>query len=236
MQQPALERKRSSNKPTLPVDQFEFERQLLQRGRKAIAGVDEAGRGPLAGPVVAAAVILPNDWIASGMPVELAALNDSKQLTYRQREEFYGRLIGSASVRFAVATVDVETIDFLNILEATYRAMKQALRELSPPPDHVLVDGWRVSSLRLPQTALVKGDARSFSIAAASVLAKVTRDRLMLDYDRRYPDYEFAKHKGYGTAGHLAAIAKHGICPIHRRSFAPVRGQLNSNSPELFQI
>jgi len=243
MQQPALNRKRSSSKPRATLDpfaferhQFVFERQLLQRGRKAIAGVDEAGRGPLAGPVVAAAVILPNDWIASGMPVELADLNDSKQLNHQQREEFYGRLIGSPSVRFAIASVNVETIDFLNILEAAYRAMKQALRELSPPPDHVLIDGWRVSSLRLPQTALVKGDARSFSIAAASVLAKVTRDRLMFEYDRRYPDYGFAEHKGYGTAGHLAAIAKHGVCPIHRRSFAPVRGQPNSSSSDSVQI
>ena len=243
MQQPALNRKRSSSKPRPTLDefaferhQFTFERQLLQRGRRAIAGVDEAGRGPLAGPVVAAAVILPNDWIASGMPVELAELNDSKQLTYQQREEFYGRLIGSPSVRFAIASVNVETIDFLNILEAAYRAMKQALRELSPPPDHVLIDGWRVSSLRFPQTALVKGDARSFSIAAASVLAKVTRDRLMFEYDRRYPDYGFAEHKGYGTVGHLAAIAKYGVCPIHRRSFAPVRGQPNSSSSDSVQI
>jgi ribonuclease HII len=229
MQQPALNRKRSSNKPALPLDQFAFERQLLQRGRQVIAGVDEAGRGPLAGPVVAAAAILPNDWIAGGLPAGLAGLNDSKQLTCRQREEFYVQLTAVQSVRFAIATVNVETIDLVNILEAAVRAMKQALRELSPPPDHVLVDGWRVSSLRFPQTAIVKGDARSFSIAAASVLAKVTRDRLMLEYDRRYPDYGFAKHKGYGTAGHLAAIEKYGICSIHRRSFAPIRGQLNTD-------
>ena len=120
----------------------------------------------------------------------------------------------------------------VNILQATHRAMDRALAQLDPPPEHVLVDGRRVQSLRFPQTALVKGDARSFSIAAASVLAKVTRDRLMLEYDRQFPAYGFARHKGYGTAGHLAALAKHGPCPIHRRSFAP----LKRAEPQLFEF
>ena len=127
---------------------------------------------------------------------------------------------------------EAETIDAINILQATHRAMNRALAQLDPPPEHVLVDGRRVHSLRFPQTALVKGDARSFSIAAASVLAKVTRDRLMLEYDRQFPAYGFARHKGYGTAGHLAALAKHGPCPIHRRSFAP----LKRAEPQLFEF
>ena len=204
-------------------DQFEFERALLGRGVKCIAGVDEAGRGPLAGPVVAAAVSFPAEWISCGLPAEFAGLNDSKQLTALQREGFFERLTANRAVQFAVARIDAETIDAINILQATHRAMNQALAQLRAQPEHVLVDGLPVKSLRFPQMALVKGDARSFTIAAASVLAKVSRDRLMLEYDRRFPAYGFAGHKGYGTAGHLAALAEHGPCPIHRRSFAPLR-------------
>ena len=211
-------------------DQFEFERALLQRGVKRIAGVDEAGRGPLAGPVVAAAVSFPAEWISLGLPAELAGLNDSKQLTADQREGFFERLTAGGAVQFAIALIDAETIDAVNILQATHRAMNQALAQLRPQPEHVLVDGLRVKSLRFPQIPLVKGDARSFTIAAASILAKVTRDRLMLEYDRRFPAYGFARHKGYGTIRHLAALAEHGPCPIHRRSFAP----LKPAQPELF--
>ena len=211
-------------------DQFEFERALLQRGVKRIAGVDEAGRGPLAGPVVAAAVSLSAEWISRGLPAELAGLNDSKQLTAVQREGFFERLTAVGDVQFAIARIDAETIDAINILQATHRAMNQALAQLRPQPEHVLVDGLRVKSLRFPQIPLVKGDARSFTIAAASILAKVTRDRLMLEYDRRFPAYGFARHKGYGTIRHLAALAEHGPCPIHRRSFAP----LKPAQPELF--
>ena len=215
------------------IDRFEFERALLRQGARFIAGVDEAGRGPLAGPVVAAAVLLPAEWIVCGLPAELGGLNDSKQLTAIQRGKFFAWLTGRpAVIRFAVARIDVETIDAVNILQATHRAMNRALAQLDPPPEHVLVDGRRVQSLRFPQTALVKGDARSFSIAAASVLAKVTRDRLMLEYDRQFPAYGFARHEGYGTAGHLAALAKHGPCPIHRRSFAP----LKRAEPQLFEF
>ena len=203
------------------IDRFEFERALLQRGLTDIAGVDEAGRGPLAGPVVAAAVIFPGSWIGSGLPPELAGLNDSKQLTTRQREAFFAALHQRPEIRFAIATIEAGVIDRINILQATHRAMNDALDRLAP--QHALVDGLRVDSLRWPQTPLVKGDSRSYSIAAASVLAKVTRDRMMLEFDREFPAYGFAGHKGYGTGRHLAALAKFGPCPIHRRSFAPVR-------------
>lgn len=210
------------------TDRFAFERKLFKRGVTRIAGVDEVGRGPLAGPVVAAAVILPEKWLRDRIPAELADLNDSKQLTPRQRLEFFEILASCSAVRFAVARVDSEGVDELNILQATHRAMNEALAGLGLAPEHILVDGTRVQSFRYPQTPLVKGDALSYSIAAASVLAKVTRDRLMEAFDRQWPAYGFAEHKGYGTARHLAALAIHGPCPIHRRSFAPVR------QPELF--
>lgn len=204
-------------------DRFEFERALTRRGLKFVAGVDEAGRGPLAGPVVAAAVLFPEEWISGGLPPELQGLNDSKQVAAGRRERFFTALTRNEAVRFAIARVEVGTIDSINILQATHRAMNEALAQLRPPPGHVLVDGLPVTSLRFPQTALVKGDSRSFSIAAASILAKVTRDRLMLEYDRQFPAYGFAEHKGYGTARHLAALEKHGPCAIHRRSFAPLK-------------
>lgn len=204
-------------------DRFEFERALLSRGLRRVAGVDEAGRGPLAGPVVAAAVVIPIPWIRSGMPAELLGLNDSKQLSAASRETFFALLTDHPEVSFAVARIEPDLIDRINILQATHRAMIEALRGLVPGPDHVLVDGHPVGTLRYQQTALVKGDARSYSIAAASVLAKVTRDRLMKEYDQRWPVYGFADHKGYGTPRHLAALEEHGPCPIHRRSFAPIR-------------
>ncbi|HUA37819.1 MAG TPA: ribonuclease HII [Candidatus Sulfopaludibacter sp.] len=205
------------------IDRFEFERALWGCGMTRVAGVDEAGRGPLAGPVVAAAAILPAQWDEAGLPRELEGLNDSKQLTTVQREKFFAYLTGSGEVEYAVAQVDSVQIDEINILRATHQAMNAALRELAPQPQHVLVDGRPVKILHAPQTAIIKGDARSYSIAAASVLAKVTRDRLMLEFDRQWPVYGFAEHKGYGTARHLAAIAAHGPCPIHRKSFAPLK-------------
>jgi ribonuclease HII len=168
-------------------DLLAFERELWRQGLVRVAGVDEAGRGPLAGPVSAAAVILPSAWATTGLPAELAGLNDSKQLTEAQREAFYEFIIACPEIRRAVVLVTAPRID------------------------------------AMPQTALVKGDARSYSIAAASVVAKVTRDRLMLEYHRQWPEYGFAEHKGYGTAQHLAAIVRHGPCPIHRRSFAPLK-------------
>jgi len=207
------------------VDRFEFERVLWNHGATRVAGVDEAGRGPLAGPVVAAAAILPAKWAESGLPRELEGLNDSKQLTKTQREKFFNFLTACGQVEFAVAQIDSVQIDEINILQATHCAMNGALAKLNPAPQHALVDGRPVRTMRVPQTAIVQGDARSYSIAAASVLAKVTRDRLMLEFDRLWPVYGFAGHKGYGTAQHLAAITVHGPCPIHRKSFAPLKAK-----------
>lgn len=202
---------------------FEFELPLWQQGVGRVAGVDEAGRGPLAGPVVAAAVILPKRWAESGLPAELAGLNDSKQLTENRREAFFSFLTTCGEIEYGIAQVDAALIDEINILQATHRAMNEALAWLQPLPPHALVDGRPVKTLCVPQTAIVKGDARSHSIAAASVLAKVTRDRLMLEYHAQFPGYGFAEHKGYGTARHLAAIEQLGACPIHRKTFAPLR-------------
>lgn len=209
--------------PPPDFDRFYEERSHLQRGLNVLAGVDEAGRGPLAGPVVAAAVILPFTWYTKGIPAELADLNDSKQLSPAQREGFFERLTTDTSIRCAIAVIAPKIIDAINILQATHRAMNQALSQLRPAPEHVLVDGLKVKTLILPQTALVKGDGRSYSIAAASVLAKVTRDRLMLEADQKWPQYGFARHKGYPTPEHLAAVTAFGACPIHRLSFAPLR-------------
>jgi len=188
-----------------------------------VAGVDEAGRGPLAGPVVAAAAILPPRWAETGLPAELVGLNDSKQLTESQREKFFTFLTRCGEIEFAIAEVSAAVIDEINILQATHRAMNNALAQLQSLPPHALVDGRPVKTLRVPQTAIIKGDARSYSIAAASVLAKVTRDRLMLGFHAQFPGYGFAEHKGYGTAKHLAAIEKLGACPIHRKTFAPLK-------------
>ena len=202
---------------------FEFEQPLWRQGIARVAGVDEAGRGPLAGPVVAAAAILPPRWAESGLPSELSGLNDSKQLTAAQREKFFAFITSCGEIEFGINAVDALLIDEINILQATHRAMNNALAKLNPLPPHALVDGRPVKTLRVPQTAIIKGDARSYSIAAASVLAKVTRDRLMLGFHAQFPEYGFAEHKGYGTAKHLAAIEKHGACPIHRKTFAPLK-------------
>jgi ribonuclease HII len=213
---------RSVKNADVPAGRFKHERELLTQGMVLIAGVDEAGRGPLAGPVVAAAAMLPVEWMQNGLPHPLRGLNDSKQLTAEQREKYFAALTGDPALRFGVGIVDWSVIDTINILQATHRAMNEALAQLQPPPEHALVDGLRVRSLRFAQTPIVDGDCKSYSIAAASVIAKVTRDRLMLQYHQQYPVYGFAEHKGYGTPQHLAALAKHGPCPIHRRSFAPV--------------
>ncbi|MEQ1861033.1 MAG: ribonuclease HII [Chthoniobacteraceae bacterium] len=194
---------------------LKHEKALRARGFLSIAGIDEAGRGPLAGPVVAAAAILPEKFCHE-------VLRDSKQLTARQRERIHEELTGRPEIVWSVAVVEVEEIDRINILRASHAAMRLAVAGLPSPPDHVLIDGLRVDPFPIDQTPLVKGDALSLSVAAASVIAKVTRDRLMLDYDREYPAYGFAQHKGYGTALHLERLRKHGPCPIHRRSFAPV--------------
>jgi ribonuclease HII len=204
-------------------NRLSHERELWQQGSTLVAGVDEAGCGPLAGPVVAAAVVFPRDWLETGLCKKLRGLNDSKQLTEEQREKFFQVLTTHPEVRHAIATMDVEMIDRINIRQAAWRAMNCALDQIQPRPQHVLVDGLKIRWLPYPQTALVQGDAKSYSIAAASVLAKVTRDRLMLDFDRLYPGYGFAEHKGYATPRHYAAIEQLGACPIHRRSFAPFR-------------
>jgi ribonuclease HII len=206
----------------MSASRWKFERALLEQGVMLIAGVDEAGRGPLAGPVVAAAVLLPVAWIENGLPWPLRGLNDSKQLSPGEREGYFDLLQASPHVHFGVASVDVEVIDAINILQATHRAMNDALAQLQPAPVHTLVDGLRVTSLRFPQTAIVDGDVKSYSVAAASIIAKVTRDRMMIELDRQFPQYGFAEHKGYGTPQHLAKLSEYGPCPIHRRSFAPV--------------
>jgi ribonuclease HII len=209
---------------------FKYEREILERGSSRIAGADEAGRGPLAGPVVAAVVCLPREWIEKGLPRKLHGLNDSKQLCESDRERFFEFLTTHPSVAYAASAIDVEVIDAINILQASLRAMGEALLQLAPVPDHALVDGPHIFSLHCPQTPIIDGDAKSFSIAAASVIAKVTRDRLMLEMDALYPQYGFKDHKGYSTPQHLTAIQKHGPCPIHRRSFSPFK----IPHPELF--
>jgi ribonuclease HII len=171
---------------------------------------------------VAAAVILPPHW-AEKLPGALRGLNDSKQLTHEEREKYFSFLISCDEIEYGIAEVDSLMIDQINILQATHRAMNAALARLKSPPAHALVDGLRVKTLTVPQTPIVEGDAKSYSIAAASVLAKVTRDRLMLGFHAQFPEYGFADHKGYGTPQHLAAIGKFGACPIHRKTFAPFR-------------
>ncbi len=190
---------------------YRYERAAWRSGFLRVAGVDEAGRGPLAGPVVAAAVVLAPDR-------RIAGLQDSKLLTAARREFLFDRILKEAAA-VGIGMVDPETIDRVNILEATRLAMLAALDKLAPRPDLVLVDALRLSALPCPQTSLVRGDRRSASIAAASIVAKVTRDRLMLEAEARFPEYGFARHKGYPTPEHLAALRRHGPCPIHRRTF-----------------
>lgn len=191
------------------------ERALWQSGIAHIAGVDEAGVGPLAGPVVAAAVIITPE-------TRLRGVDDSKRLRPRLREELEQRIRAEARA-VAVGVVDVDEIDRINIYQASLRAMQRAVTSLPVPPEHVVVDARTIPDLVMPQTAFVGGDARSYSIAAASIVAKVTRDRMMRELDARYPEYGFAAHMGYGTRRHLEALRCHGPCPAHRRSFAPVR-------------
>jgi ribonuclease HII len=197
------------------VPDLTLESELRARGLQWIAGVDEAGRGPLAGPVAAAAVMLPPGYCCPG-------LDDSKKLSVLKREKLYELLTGNAEIVWAVAMADREEIDRLNILRATHLAMRRAVEALDPRPEHCLIDGLPVVGFPFPCDALVKGDARSLSIAAASVIAKVTRDALMREIDREFPQFGFAKHQGYGTKAHLEALRIHGPCCHHRRSFQPV--------------
>lgn len=194
---------------------FRHERKLRALGISAIAGIDEAGRGALAGPVVAAAVILPERF-------RHRKLNDSKQLLPEKRQEIYSDLMANETICWAVGIVDSLEIDTINILRATHKAMRAAIAALTRQPEHVLIDGLPVFPFPLPQTAIIDGDCYSLSIAAASVIAKVTRDAIMRDFCARFPEYCFSQHKGYGTELHLIKLHEHGPCPIHRRSFEPV--------------
>ena len=194
---------------------FRHERKLRALGISSIAGIDEAGRGALAGPVVAAAVILPEKF-------KHRKLNDSKLLLPEKRQMIYDDLMANTAIAWAVGIVDSVEIDTLNILRATHKAMHLALAGLAMQPQHVLIDGLPVFPFPLPQTAIIDGDCYSLSIAAASVIAKVTRDAIMRDFCARFPEYCFSQHKGYGTELHLIKLHEHGPCPIHRRSFEPV--------------
>ena len=191
---------------------FEYEKAASKSGFKYICGVDEAGRGPLAGPVCAAAVILPENC-------DIEGLNDSKKLSEKKREQLFD-IIKEKAVAYSVAFGSLEEIEELNILEATYLAMNRAIGALSVKADFALIDGNRVpKNIKIPCETIVKGDSKSMSVAAASVLAKVTRDRLLLEYDKKYPLYNFKKHKGYGTKEHTDLIKLYGPCEIHRLSF-----------------
>jgi ribonuclease HII len=202
----------------LACDPWYFERSARKAGYTCIAGLDEAGRGPLAGPVVAAAVVLPDGLLIPG-------LTDSKQVTAPERDRLFD-VIRERARCYGIGIADERTIDDVNILQATIIAMERALEILSARPDYLLLDAITLPRVPLPQKPLVKGDFRSHSIAAASILAKVTRDRIMLDVHDRFPQYNFRKHKGYGTQEHLEALRKHGPCDVHRRTFHPVSQML----------
>ncbi len=193
----------------------QYEKEAREKGFNLIAGVDEAGRGPLAGPVVAASVILPED-------IGIDGIDDSKKLTNKKRRALFSQICQSA-LSVGIGFVDHVTIDKINILQATHLAMKRAISSLSPAPDYLLIDALTLSDQTIPQQGIIKGDAQSVSIGAASILAKVARDIYMERMCRRYPQYNFSKHKGYGTKAHIEAIRTHGLSPIHRQSFRPNR-------------
>lgn len=186
-----------------------YEKKFEDKG--VLCGIDEVGRGPLAGPVMAGAVILPSDH-------RILYLNDSKKLTAKKREELYDVILSEA-VAVGIGAENHDVIDEINILQATYSAMRKAIDALAVRPDFLLVDAVMIPDTGIPECPIIKGDAKSASIAAASIVAKVTRDRMMIRYDEMYPEYHFAKNKGYGTAEHIAAIKKYGPCPIHRKTF-----------------
>ncbi len=194
---------------------LEFERKLWGRGLKYVAGIDEAGRGPLAGPVVAAAVIFPED-------IFIPLIDDSKKLTPETREDLYEAILWKARA-YGIGIATVEEIDELNILQASYLAMRRAIANLPVLPQYLLVDGRDFPENTIPCTPVVDGDELCFSIAAASILAKVTRDRIMCELDQKFPEYGFARHKGYATRAHLEAIERFGFSPVHRKSFHPKR-------------
>lgn len=193
------------------MDKLSYERELTEKGCKYICGVDEVGRGPLAGPVVCAAVIMPLNDIIEGV-------DDSKKLSEKKREKLAG-LIKEKAVAYAICRVEPQVIDEINILQATRLCMKNAVESLKVKPDFVLTDGNMTLDISVPQKSIIKGDYYSYSIGAASIIAKVFRDNLMCEYAEEFPEYAFAKNKGYGTAEHIAAIERAGLCPVHRRSF-----------------
>lgn len=197
---------------------YAYENAAADEGYDIIAGVDEAGRGPLAGPVSVAAVILPRGLF-------LPRLNDSKKLSAKAREELYDE-IQEKAIAVSSVLVDAKTIDRINIYQATMNGMYEAIFGLDPQPKKVLIDAVHLEKLPMPEESIIKGDAKSASIAAASIVAKVTRDRLMMEYDKAFPQYGFAQHKGYGTAEHIAALRQYGPCPIHRQSFEPIRSMV----------
>ncbi|MDR0724023.1 MAG: ribonuclease HII [Endomicrobium sp.] len=197
------------------MDLFAFDKNFYDKGLKLVAGIDEAGRGPLAGPVVASAVILPKDCIIDG-------LNDSKKLSPKKRNLLF-KIVKEKALFYSISIVDNNTIDKINILQSALLAMKNSILQLPKIPDICLIDGnCKVKGLDIAQETIIGGDAKSAAIAAASILAKVTRDSLMDEYSKEYPLYGFEKHKGYGTKKHIEAIKQYGVCPIHRMSFAPI--------------
>jgi len=201
------------------AEMYAFEHIAMDEGFELVAGVDEAGRGPLAGPVSVAAVILPRD-------LYLPKINDSKKISAKVREELFEEIQDKA-LAIGTALIDAQTIDRVNIYQATINGMYESIFMLKPQPQKVLIDAVKLDNLPMASESIIKGDARSASIAAASIIAKVTRDRLMDAYDKQYPEYGFAQHKGYGTAQHLEALKKYGPCPIHRMSFEPIRSLVN---------
>lgn len=193
------------------MDWFLYERRAVSNGFAAVCGIDEAGRGPLAGPVYAASVILPMDC-------EIEGLNDSKKVSEKKREQLFD-VIREKAVAYGIGSASAREIDEINILQATFLAMKRAYEAMNCPADWALIDGNRMPNLPIPGETVIKGDAQSASIAAASILAKVSRDRILRELDAQYPQYGFAKHKGYGTKAHYEAIKAYGLLPEHRRSF-----------------
>lgn len=227
------ERERQQAEAERQAQMFAYERRAHAQGFQFVAGIDEAGRGPLAGPVVAAAVILPGR-------IDLPGLNDSKQVREETRERLFG-LIREQAVAYGVGVVDVDYIDEHNILQATFEAARQAMRHLQADfpgvvPDYLLTDFLKIPGVTQPYEAIVKGDANSYSIAAASILAKVTRDRLMVEYAAEFPQYGFDKHKGYSSPEHMEALRTYGPCAIHRKSFAPVQQQLQGSLFDGFDL
>jgi ribonuclease HII len=193
-----------------------FEENARMKGYKVIAGIDEAGRGPLAGPVVAAACILPEGLYLEGV-------NDSKKLTSDQRQQLFDKITAHPEIVFSIGIIEPSVIDQINILQATFKAMQEAVNKLGIKPDYLLVDGSLIPTFKLPAEAIIKGDSLSQSIAAASIIAKVTRDEIMLEYHAKWPQYGFNSHKGYPTRQHLLSLAEHGPSPIHRISFEPLK-------------